>query len=144
MIQFYRHPLFPHRASICRYGFSSPYLAFPIFHPIGYFAKTSSKDDHAIITESTLSSFVHLAGQWNCIVTFYVLQAVLVGGLCSNVPASPNSARFRPNVDRNGKKRVGMLLTPKILCAFWPNSTVFDIVGKINFSKNYKYANLRK
>jgi hypothetical protein len=27
-------------------------------------------------------------------------------------------------------------LTPKIHCVFWPNSTIFDIVGEIIFSKN--------
>jgi hypothetical protein len=27
-------------------------------------------------------------------------------------------------------------LTPKIPCVFLPNFAVFDIVGKINFSKN--------
>jgi hypothetical protein len=29
-----------------------------------------------------------------------------------------------------------LILTPKIPCVFLPNSAVFDIVGKINFSKN--------
>jgi hypothetical protein len=28
------------------------------------------------------------------------------------------------------------MLTPKIPCVFLPNFAVFDIVGKINFSKN--------
>jgi hypothetical protein len=30
----------------------------------------------------------------------------------------------------------GLCFTPKIPCAFLPNFAVFDIVGKINFSKN--------
>jgi hypothetical protein len=35
-------------------------------------------------------------------------------------------------------------LTPKITWVFLPNSAIFDIVGKINFSKKLKYENLRK
>jgi hypothetical protein len=31
---------------------------------------------------------------------------------------------------------VALHLTPRIPCVFLPNSIVFDIVGKINFSKN--------
>jgi hypothetical protein len=32
--------------------------------------------------------------------------------------------------------KLSLYLTPKIPCVFLPNFVVFDIVGKINFSKN--------
>jgi hypothetical protein len=37
---------------------------------------------------------------------------------------------------RNRGLHLIYFLTPKIPCAFLPNYAVFDIVGKINFSKN--------
>jgi hypothetical protein len=50
--------------------------------------------------------------------------------------------QFTPVVPQSGDMlqstatSIYRILTPKIPCLFLPNSTVLDIVGKIDFSKN--------
>jgi hypothetical protein len=63
------------------------------------------------------------------------LQVVYIFGLlqCVFSTASLLSAYSRKWGSHGIRKTT---LTPKIPCVFLPNFAVFDIVGKINFSKN--------